>query len=600
MMKFRTNACRVILPLLLALAGASGRADSFSAEVATTRGGQTTTGTFNYQDKSYRFDLVEGSQKLIVLYDGQTGVTRLIAPPEKSYSEAAPGEPMGMFANPFSAYAHLSKTKTVRTEGTESVAGVSCRKQVVLEGEQVWVIGWTADEYEIPLKVEIPVYGISVELRNIKRGPQDAALFALPAGYKLRVPEAEPEPGPDWAGQIAGAPLVTLPFEKELADGAIVRVPTQAGRRIRIEGTNLRRDQGSFTALALKDGKSRASDMGTTILDPGDSGAMYVGSQPKNADELAVRVGAGPMKITITYAAPSGMGPDAEPAPAEEPAAAQPPPEAPAPEPAAPAAEVSGPPAADIAARIEISWTGPGNSEDFISVARPGQPPAASINRARVRDGNPVKVWAPSEPGQYEIRYVQARGAKVLARAPLTVNPVATAVEPPSPADVAARIEVPWQGPAAEGDFISVALPRQPPAAAAARVAVRSGNPAKLWLPADAGQYEVRYVLGRGNKVLATAPLVVQAVTATVEPPVSAKAGTEIEIRWQGPGYPEDFIAVARTGQPLNASLSAAKVQPGRPVKLKAPREPGNYEVRYVLGRGPRLLAKGTITIRAQ
>ena len=49
----------------------------------------------------------------------------------------------------FSADAHLSKTKTVRTEGTESVAGV-LPEQVVREGQQVWIIGWTADEYELP------------------------------------------------------------------------------------------------------------------------------------------------------------------------------------------------------------------------------------------------------------------------------------------------------------------------------------------------------------------------------------------------------------------------------------------------------------------
>jgi Ca-activated chloride channel family protein len=34
-------------------------------------------------------------------------------------------------------------------------------------------------------------------------------------------------------------------------------------------------------------------------------------------------------------------------------------------------------------------------------------------------------------------------------------------------------------------------------------------------------------------------------------------------------------------------------------MKFHGPKEPGTYEVRYVLGRGKRLLAKTTITIAA-
>ena len=591
-MKFRAIACRLSVPLLLVLAGATGRAAPFSAELVHTRGSQTTTGTFHYQDRSYRFDLTDNGQQLIVIFDGQSGVTRLLAPSEKSYVEAGAGEPMSLLANPFAAYAHLSKTESVRPEGTESVGGVPCQKQVVFSGEQVMLNAWVSDEFDVPLKVQIPAYEITVELKNLQRGPQDAALFALPAGYKLRVEEPEAEPQPDWVGQVAKAPLLTPPCEKTLAEGDIIRLRTQAGRWISVEGTNTGKEQGSFTTLPFKGGKSPgASEMATTDVDPGDSGAMTVGAQPDTADELAVRVGKGSLKIKAAYVAPRGAGRGPMPA-ATEPAS---------PEPAAAesALELSGPAAVDIAARFEVSWKGPGNAEDFISVAQPNQPAGASVSRTSVREGSPLKLWAPSDPGEYEIRYVVGRGANVLAKTPLTVNAVAAAVEPPAAADVAARIEVNWQGPAAEGDFISVALPKQPPGAAAARALVRDGNPAKLWLPGDAGQYEIRYILGRGARLLAKAPITVNPVTATVEPPASAKAGSELEIHWQGPGYPEDFISVARAGQPPNASVSAAKVRPGGTLKLRAPREPGAYEVRYVLGRGPRLLAKVVITIEA-
>ncbi len=589
MMKFRVLARRSMIPLLLCLAGAAGRAAPFSADVAHTQGSETSTGTFKYQDKSYRFDLENKGQQMIVIFDGTSGVTRVLVPAEKSYMEGKSGEPIAIFANPFDAYAYLSKTKTVRTEGTESIGGVACKKQVVVSGEQVWLNAWVADGYDVPLKVEIPLYGITVELKNIKPGPQDAALFVLPAGYTLKA--EEPERQPDWVGDVAKAPLLTPPCEKTLTEGGIIRLRTQAGRWISVEGTNTGKEQGSFTILPFKGGKSKGtSEMATTDVDPGNPGTMTSGSEPPKTDELAVRVGKGSLKIKATYVAPSGSGAASAPAEAA----------APEPAPAESAPEVNGPAAVDIAARFEVSWKGPGNPEDFIAVARPDQPPSASISRTSVREGSSLKVWAPSDPGEYELRYVVGRGNKLLAKAPLTVNAVAASVEVPDSVNVAARIEVKWQGPAAEGDFISVALPKQPPGAVLARALVKDGNPAKLWMPGDAGQYEIRYVLGRGARLLAKAPLTLNAVTATVEPPATAKAGSEIEIKWQGPGYPEDFISIARAGQPPNASVSAAKVKPGGTLKLRAPQEPGTYyEVRYVLGRGPRVLAKVSITIEA-
>src|SRR5512140_1637456 len=184
------RACRPMMPrvfssiasfaLLLVPAAAPAPAVPFSAELLHTASGQTSTGTFNYQDKSYRFEVVNGGQQLIVLFDGQSGLTRLLAPPEKSYVQAGADDPMALLANPFSAYATLARKNSVRTEGTGTVAGISCKKQVVFTGEQVLLTACVSDEFDIPLKVEIPVYGIAVELRNIKRGPQPAALFRIP------------------------------------------------------------------------------------------------------------------------------------------------------------------------------------------------------------------------------------------------------------------------------------------------------------------------------------------------------------------------------------------------------------------------------------
>ncbi len=107
-------------------------------------------------------------------------------------------------------------------------------------------------------------------------------------------------------------------------------------------------------------------------------------------------------------------------------------------------------------------------------------------------------------------------------------------------------------------------------------------------------------MLGRGARVLVQVPVTVTAVEATVEPPATAKAGAEFTVAWTGPGYPEDYLCIVATTTPPNGpTLSAVRASQGNPAKLRAPKQPGTYEVRYILGRGKHLLARAPLTIEA-
>ena len=161
-------------------------------------------------------------------------------------------------------------------------------------------------------------------------------------------------------------------------------------------------------------------------------------------------------------------------------------------------------------------------------------------------------------------------------------------------------IEVSWTGPVAPGDFISVAKPSQTAGAYVNQISVKKANPVRLRAPSDPGEFEIRYILGRGAKLLAKAPITINAVSAKVEPPHSAPCKSMFEVRFEGPGYNEDYICVARLNQPPGAYLTAASVRKGNPLKIKAPLEAGDYEVRYILGRGNRLLAKAPVKIEAE
>ncbi len=502
-MKPRTFPRGWVAPLLFVLTVVSGSSAPFSADLVDTRGDQTTTGKFYYQDKSYRFEFGAKDQPLIIMVDGSSGVMRLVNPLEKAYYEAGPAEPMTLFANPFALYAHLSKTKEVRTEGVESIDGSPCKKLVVFGGEQVFVTAWVSDEFDFPLKVKTELDGRTIELRNIRRGPQDPALFVLPTGCQLTVVKEEPEPQPEWAGQVAGAPLLAVPFEKTLKAGELVRLRPKDGRWVGIAGTNTSQGQGSFTTAAFKGGKYvGGGSMSTLILDPGNSGAMNDGSRSATVDEIIIRVGEGTMKIKTSYVTPP------PPRPGETPPAAEPVAPGSA---ASEAAEISAPAAINMAAPVEVSWTGPGAKDDFITVARPAQPPGSFDNRAFVRNGNPAKLWAPSDPGEYEVRYILGRGVKLLAKAPLTVNAVTASVQSPVTAMAGTEFEISWQGPGYARDFISIARPGQPPGASVNSTRIRPGGTLKVRAPREPGTYELRYIVGRGAKQLAKTVITVTA-----------------------------------------------------------------------------------------
>jgi hypothetical protein len=587
-MKIRTAMRGLAILLLFACSALPGHAASFSADLVDTQGERTRTGTFNFQDKSYRFEFSEGGQTMVILVDGQSGVMRLLVPAEKIYLEAGPDAPMNLVSNPFATYAHYARTKDVKAEGVEPVDGVPCTKQNVSGGEQLFVTAWLSEEFQFPLKVIVPLFDRTVELRNLKRGPQDSALFTVPADYKLHVPDMR-EPAPEWAGQIASAPVLVPPFEKTLSQGEIIRIDRQAGRPIKVEGTGAGGEDSAFTSVGFKDGRPTSDVSGNTMgLSPGQSCTMTLSQGPDEADDYVIRVREGKVKIRATLA---GGGTTASGAPSGER-----PPGWPV-EPGGLAQFLDSPGTVGVATRMEIFWNGPANNDDFISVARPEQAPGAYVNRTNVREGNPSKVWAPSDPGEYEVRYVLGRGSKLLAKIPLTITAAEASLEMSGAADVAAWIEVNWTGPATEGDFVSLARRDQPPGASVNRTPVKNGNPARVRAPSDPGEYEVRYILGRGNRLIMKTPITINPVTAKIEPPATAKAGVEFAVSWQGPGYPEDFVSLARTDQAPGASLNRVTVRQGNPVKIRAPKEPGIYEVRYVLGFGNKVLAKTTITI---
>jgi Ca-activated chloride channel family protein len=171
------------------------------------------------------------------------------------------------------------------------------------------------------------------------------------------------------------------------------------------------------------------------------------------------------------------------------------------------------------------------------------------------------------------------------------------------PGKIAHPIAVKWDGPGDIGDYIAIALPDQAgnrylTYATIYEPEIKSGV-ATLLAPATAGQYELRYVsTRRDNAVLAREALEVVEQEASLEVATKVAAGSLVKIVARGPYGERDWVGFAKVGSNANSYLQWTRLSgPESSVEVRAPAEPGTYELRYVLNESERILVQQTIEV---
>ena len=246
-------------------------------------------------------------------------------------------------------------------------------------------------------------------------------------------------------------------------------------------------------------------------------------------------------------------------------------------------------PTANAGAKLSVTWTGPGYDGDYITVAGTDMADDKYVNYTYTREGNPLNLVMPGEPGAYEIRYVLGQDRSVQARVPVQVAAVGATVSGPSSGPIGGQITATWTGPGGDGDYLTIVAPDAPDGDYGPYAYTRDGSDLPLNLPANPGTYELRYVADTNPiKVLARAPLTVEDVPVTITAPASAAAGSSIEVTWAGPGHPRDYLAV---GNAASEYITYTYADQGTPLTLAVPEEPGDYEIRYFLDIDNKLLA---------
>jgi hypothetical protein len=262
------------------------------------------------------------------------------------------------------------------------------------------------------------------------------------------------------------------------------------------------------------------------------------------------------------------------------------------------AVTLTGPDHADAGAEVLIKWTGPGHAADFISIDPIGSDDRKYGNYAVATAGNPAKIKAPEEAGDYVVRYHLGGTYRVVGSAPLRVGGIEAALTAADSVAAGAALDVTWTGPGYEADFISIDAADAPDRTYGNYANIAKGGTVRIRAPDAAGDYRLRYHTGSSYKVLASRPLRVDAVSASLSAPAEVAAGRVLEIQWKGPDNDGDFITLVPVNSPDHKyGSSNGYTRRGNPARLEAPRDVGDYELRYLTGQSYTTLAKAPVRV---
>jgi len=244
-----------------------------------------------------------------------------------------------------------------------------------------------------------------------------------------------------------------------------------------------------------------------------------------------------------------------------------------------------------------VTWTGPDNTSDFITIAEPTMQGNSYANYTYTQRGSPLPLTGPDEPGQYEIRYIDQRSRSILARQPITVVAASVTLQFGTQVGSGGGFEVSWSGPANQSDYISIATPGTAGGQQHHYRYVERGSPLELTAPDEPGDYEIRYVQNQSRNVLASNSITVTPVVATLNASGDVQSGGNFAVSWSGPANQSDYISIATPGTAGSQQHHYRYVERGSPLELTAPDEPGDYEIRYVQNQSRNILARKKIKV---
>ena len=252
----------------------------------------------------------------------------------------------------------------------------------------------------------------------------------------------------------------------------------------------------------------------------------------------------------------------------------------------------------EAGAKFEVNWEGPDTKQDFIALTdSDGAPHSYTYGYDYTRNGSPATLTAPTAPGTYLVRYVMrgqiaSQRHRDLAEARIVVGGVSATLDAPASVAAGAKFDVAFTKPEGSRGYIAIGDVDADGIDYRYGYQNARGDHVELTAPDTAGDYSIRYIQqGNEDVILATVPLTVTPISASLEVPESVVARSEFQVGWEGPDNARDYVALEIDG----VSATYSYTRRGNPVTLVAPDEPGEYPVVYRMNK--RELARETITV---
>ena len=182
---------------------------------------------------------------------------------------------------------------------------------------------------------------------------------------------------------------------------------------------------------------------------------------------------------------------------------------------------------------------------------------------------------------------------------PITSQQPTAQVFGPAQTLVGSAFTVSWEGEGlAPRDYVTIVPADAEDGAYADYDRLENRTEGELRAPAEPGLYEVRLQLDAGDRVLARTPVEVVDAEVTVSAPAQVVVGSAFPVTWQGEGlHPRDYVTIVPAGSADGTYADYDRMQGRSEGELRAPAEPGLYEVRLQLDAGDRVLARTPVEV---
>lgn len=262
-------------------------------------------------------------------------------------------------------------------------------------------------------------------------------------------------------------------------------------------------------------------------------------------------------------------------------------------------AMLDGPESVPAGAKFDVRWSGPANAGDRIAILDPETGKSVKGQFTSAGENNIAELIAPENPRQYELAYLTA-DRNTLVSVPIIVTSVTASLTLPSePVPIGSTFDVEWTGPGNQGDRIRIRDMNDEKNFDNEFIDYNEGAAQPMRAPEKVGVYLVQYYSG-GNTVLATETLTTQSVTATLIVPDRVLAGEKFEVDGDIPGYPQSQIMIVQPGTTKRIGRAEyGQTMLRGPIELRAPEEPGDFEVIYILDHGT-VLARNSVRVSAR